>query len=75
MEAKRELIEKLQQDILLWQGFKAPASDQAKSVGLGRIEKAFPGGVFPRSVIHEFLNFSPEHSAASDGLIAGLLSS
>jgi protein ImuA len=74
MEAKRELIEKLQQDILLWQGFKASAADQTKSVGLGRIEKAFPGGVFPRGVIHEFLNFSPEHSAASDGFIAGLLS-
>ncbi|RBQ06708.1 ImuA family protein [Pedobacter miscanthi] len=74
MEAKRELIEKLQQDILLWQGFKALPSGHSKSVGLGSIEKAFPGGVFPRGVIHEFLNFSPEHSAASDGFIAGLLS-
>lgn len=73
MDAKRELFQKLQQDILLWQGFKPVASGKAERIGLGDIEDAFPGGVFPKKAIHEFITVVPEHSAASDGFIAGLL--
>lgn len=73
MNAKRELIDKLQQDILLWQGFK-PQGAAAEAIGLGEIENAFPNGVFPKKAIHEFITVQQEHSAASDGFIAGLLS-
>ncbi|MGN7988704.1 ImuA family protein [Pedobacter sp. 22226] len=73
MDAKRELFQKLQQDILLWQGFKPVASSKTERIGLGDIEDAFPGGVFPKKAIHEFITVVPEQSAASDGFIAGLL--
>lgn len=74
MNARKELINKLQQDILLWQGYK-PQTDVADEVmGLGDIESAFPNGVFPRKAIHEFISVIPEHSAASGGFIGALLS-
>jgi len=74
MDAKREILQKLQQDILLWQGFKPQSVGKAERIGLGEIENSFPGGVFPKKAIHEFITVQPEHSAASDGFIAGLLS-
>lgn len=73
MDVKKEIFLKLQQDILLWQGFKPQTADKAERIGLGEIEQAFPGGVFPKRAIHEFITLLPEDSAASDGFIAGLL--
>jgi protein ImuA len=74
MDNKRDLVLKLQQDILLWQGFKPISAGKAEQVGLGSIELSFPGGVFPKRAIHEFITVLPEDSAASDGFIGGLLS-
>src|SRR5690606_4900988 len=74
MNARKELIDKLQKDILSWQGFKEQGSDAGDSIGLGAIENAFPNGFFPRKAIHEFISVAPEHSAASGGFIGGLLS-
>ena len=74
MDAKKEILIKLQQDILLWQGFKPQVGGKAERIGLGEIEQVFPGGVFPKRAIHEFITVLPEDSAASDGFIAGLLS-
>lgn len=74
MDAKKEILIKLQQDILLWQGIKPPALGKAERIGLGGIEDVFPGGVFPKRAIHEFITVLPEHAAASNGFIAGLLS-
>jgi protein ImuA len=73
MDDKKELFRKLQDDILLWQGFKPETAGKAERIGLGEIERAFPGGVFPKQAIHEFITVLPEDSAASDGFIAGLL--
>ena len=73
MGAKKEILLKLKQDILLWQGFKPEAAGKAERLGLGEIEDAFPGGVFPKRAIHEFITLVPEDAAASDGFIAGLL--
>lgn len=73
METKKDILLKLQQDILLWQGLKPQASGKSERVGLGEIELAFPGGVFPKRAIHEFITILPEDAAASDGFIAGLL--
>lgn len=73
MEAKRDLIQKLQKDILIWQGYKPASATASAQIGLGAIEAAFPGGAFPKRAIHEFITVIPEHSAASDGFIAGLL--
>jgi protein ImuA len=73
MDSQRKLVSKLQQEILLWQGFKPQVAAIGDSIGLGGIESAFPNGVFPKKAIHEFLTLVPEHAAASDGFIAGLL--
>lgn len=74
MHMTREMINQLQQDILLWQGFKPQSSGSGSAIGLGAIESAFPNGMFPKRAIHEFITLAPEHSAASDGFIGGLLS-
>lgn len=74
MDSKKELISKLKQDILLWQGFKPGTSGVKEALGLGEIEKAFPNGVFPKKAIHEFITVEPEQSAASGGFIGALLS-
>ncbi|WP_288883958.1 ImuA family protein [Pedobacter panaciterrae] len=74
MNAKQELVSKLQQDILLWQGFKLQGKEAAEAIGLGELENVFPNGVFPKKAIHEFITMLPEHAAASDGFIGGLLS-
>ena len=74
MNTKQELINKLQKDILLWQGFKPQVAGAAEAIGLGEIELAFPNGVFPKKAIHEFISVLPEQSAASDGFIGAVLS-
>ena len=74
MNVKKDLVIKLQRDILLWQGFKQPGGDAGEVIGLGAIESAFPTGVFPKKAIHEFISVEPEHSAASGGFIGALLS-
>jgi protein ImuA len=70
---KRDIIARLQQDILLLEGFKPPIAGNANSFGLGPIEAAFPNGVFPVGAVHEFVNAEPEHTAACGGFIGGLL--
>ena len=72
-DIKRDIISKLQKDILLWEGFKPPQADNADTFGLGPIEAAFPNGVFPVSALHELICPTPEHSAATSGFIAGIL--
>jgi protein ImuA len=57
MKASRELIDKLQQDILLWQGFKPQTTGKADAIGLGAIEAAFPE--WRLSQKRPFMNFSP----------------
>ena len=70
---KKEIISRLQKDILQLQGFTPSTTEKKELIGLGPIEAAFPNAVFPKGVIHEFLSAAPEHTAASDGFLAGLL--
>jgi protein ImuA len=70
---KKEIISRLQQDILQWEGFVPPEAGTAKGVGLGAVEEAFPNGVFPRATVHEFVCEGVEGAAASAGFIAGML--
>lgn len=74
-ETKKDIINKLQKDILLMQGFKPQSLSAVDKTGLGFVQTAFPNGVFPKGAIHEFINAEPEHAAASGGFIAGLLKS
>lgn len=72
-EAKQHIINKLQKDILQWQGFTPPKAGMHKGIGLGPIEKAFPNGVFPTGNIHEMICPTPEQAAATSGLMSGIL--
>jgi protein ImuA len=72
---RNDIISRLQKDILLWQGFSPPVAGQAKGIGLGPLEAAFPNGVFPTGTIHEMLCPAPEQAAATAGLMGGVLAS
>jgi len=73
MVEKANIISRLQQDILRMQGFTQPAAGKTMGIGLGELERAFPNGVFPTGTIHEMLCPTPEHTAATSGLMAGII--
>lgn len=73
MDSKKEIIGKLQRDILQWQGFKTARANDALNFGLGAIEEAFPNGVFPTGAIHEVMSPEPEQAAVAGGFIGALL--
>jgi protein ImuA len=74
-ETKKDIVSRLQKNILQWQGFIPPSAGIAKGIGLGPLESAFPNGVFPTGTIHEMVCPTPEQAAATCSLIAGLLAS
>lgn len=74
MENKQQVISKLRQDLLQWEGYKAPVSGQRGQLGLGPLENAFPNGVFPQHSVHELVCATTEQAAASGGLVTGILS-
>lgn len=71
---KANVFSRLQTDILRLQGYK-PYSGEAKGLGLGPIEKAFPNATFPLGAVHEFLPAEAEDAAAMGGFVSGLLAS
>ena len=71
--AKQEIISKLRQDIVAWEGFRAPEAGEQAEFGLGVLENAFPNKTFPTGVLHEFISSRPEDTAAAGGFIAGLM--
>ena len=73
LNSTREIVNRLQKEILHLQGIKTPSSAAIRTFGLGPIEAAFPNSVFPTGALHEFINHAPEHAAASGAFIAGLL--
>lgn len=70
---KKDIINKLKQDILLWEGFFPIPRSEVTTIGLGALESAFPNGVFPVGAIHEMICPSLEKAAATSGFISGLL--
>jgi len=70
---KKDVIGRLQQDILGWEGFRPPPAGTTEMVGLGPVESVFPNGVFPVGAVHEFVSAAPEHAAATSGFMAGVL--
>jgi len=75
LETKKQIIDQLKKEILLKQGYKPIPADATRIKGLEQIEAAFPNGVFPVGMMHEFVSPQAEHSAASGAFIAGLLES
>jgi protein ImuA len=72
-ESKKDIIARLQKDILQWQGFTPPATGRDKGIGLGPLEMAFPNDIFPIGNIHEMMCPTPEQAAATGGMLAGLM--
>ena len=72
--SKTDIIGKLRQDILGWEGYKPPVSGQRGLIGLGPVEGAFPNGVFPIGSVHELVCASSEQAAASGGFVTAILS-
>ncbi len=62
---KYELIQKLQHDILRFQGLTKSALGHPLLTGLDPLEAAFPDGTFPVSAVHEFISYQQEHAAAT----------
>lgn len=71
--AKEDIISKLKQDILRWEGYRPPNPSENGTFGLGPIESAFPNAMFPTGAIHEFISYSPEDTAACGGFISGIV--
>jgi protein ImuA len=70
--AKEQIITKLRQDIMAWEGFRPPQPGTNSNLGLGPMENAFPNAIFPTGAIHEFISERPEDTAACGAFIAGL---
>ena len=75
LETKKDIVNRLQKQILQWQGFIQPSANTLSSIGLGALETAFPNSVFTVAAIHEMLCPTPEHTAATSGFMGGLLNS
>ena len=73
MNEKQEILKDLRKQILLLEGFKESVLMQETK--LGRINDAFPNGVFPFSALHEFFCFNQEEVTSSSAFITALLSS
>lgn len=71
---KNEIIRQLREKILSMEGFCSGADGRMFDFGLGPMNAAFPGGVFPVGAIHEFISPTESCGAAANGFLAGLLS-
>lgn len=72
---QKDIVARLQQDILRLQG-QRPANDPlAEKVELGPVLDAFPQQIFPTGAVHEYISGSHAATAATSGFIAGILGS
>jgi len=74
METKKDIINRLRNEILAKQGYKPELVTASQIKGLPEIEAAFPNGVFPVGMIHEMLFQKGEEAAACSGFLSALLS-
>ncbi len=68
----KDIIQQLQKQILVLEGSHKPNSEQL-SVGLGEIETAFPGKIFPCGAVHELISLSSEDASSTNGFISVVL--
>lgn len=72
---QKDIVARLQQDILCLQGQRPATNSLAGRVVLGPVLDAFPQKVFPTGAVHEYISTSPAATAATSGFIAGILGS
>jgi len=70
---KKDIISRLQKDMLILQGIKPAQGGNPVQFGLRAVEDAFPNGCFPTGAVHEFISTGAETAAATGGFVAGLL--
>lgn len=71
----QDIIKQLRKDISCLQGDSHKPTNNSPKTGLGVIEKSFPNAIFPTGAVHELISPQAEHAAATNGFIAGMLSS
>jgi protein ImuA len=69
---QNDIIQQLQKEVLSLQGLRWASGDCRLETGLQSLEAAFPEQTFPTGVIHEFISYTNEESAATSGFIAAL---
>lgn len=74
MSQQPSLKAKLEQEILLLQGFRPMTADPAAMIDIGPMASSFPYRQFPVGGIHEFLVGDESDSVCTTGFIAGILS-
>ncbi len=70
---KNEIILQLKEKILALEGFSTGTDGRQFDFGLGPMNAAFSGGVFPTGAVHEFISPTEGCAAAANGFISGLL--
>lgn len=68
---KRALAKQLQAKINAMQGLGKPSIATVPD-GFAPFDVAFPGRIFPKAAIHEFVSYEPAHAAATTGFITAL---
>ena len=74
LAGKKEIIKQLKEKILAMEGFSLGPDNYRLDFGLGPMNAAFPGGVFPVGAVHEFISPTQTSFSAANGFISGLLS-
>jgi protein ImuA len=70
----RKVIEDLQKQISHLQGHVHSSQEHVSSLGLGQIESAFTGNVFPRGAVHELISNSSEAATCTSGFMSVIIS-
>lgn len=70
---KSDTIAALRKQVLQLEGYRLQHKSGQLHDGIAAIAAAFPGGIFPSGVIHEFLCTGAGQLASSGGFISGLL--
>jgi protein ImuA len=73
VQADKNIIEGLRRQIVSMQGELRQSEGSPRSLGLGEMETAFPGGVFPRAAVHELISHGEPDAAATHGFLATML--
>jgi len=74
IEGKKDIIKQLREKIFSLEGHNSGKGSRQYEFGLGPINAAFPGGVFPTGVVHEFISTTETSTASANGFLSGLLS-
>ncbi|HVM87937.1 MAG TPA: hypothetical protein VMT76_07090 [Puia sp.] len=72
---KANIISQLRKEIFSLQGLQSSSAQTDIDLGLGAINYAFPGSIFPLSAVHEFIGTCAEDLAATSAFISCLVSS